>query len=127
MRMRYQWKGPKNPKGQVTFGVVVMLAGVALYVFQNDILHEHSVTDNTIILLLIGLGFAFFTIGTVRYLKALEAEAKKEIERAEQEKAYDELTERTEKEKKRGELDAMLAAGLISRDEYDCAVKKYEE
>lgn len=126
MRMRYQWKGPKSPKGQVTLGVVVMLAGVALYVFQNDILHEHSTTDNTI-LLLIGMGFVFFTIGALRYLKALEAEAKKEVERAEQEKAYDELTARTEKEKKREELDAMLSAGLISRDEYDCAVKKYKE
>lgn len=127
MRMRYQWKGPKSPKGQVTLGVVVMLAGVALYVFQNDILHEHSTTDNTILLLLIGMGFVFFTIGALRYLKALEAEAKKEVERAEQEKAYDELTARTEKEKKREELDAMLSAGLISRDEYDCAVKKYKE
>ena len=127
MRMRYQWKGPKNPKGQVTFGVVVMLAGVALYVFQNDILHEHSMTDNAIILLLIGMGFGYFTAGALRYLKALEAEAKKEIEKAEQEKAYDELTARTENEKKREELSAMLSAGLISRDEYDCAVKKYKE
>lgn len=127
MRMRYQWKGPKNPKGQVSFGVIVMLFGVALYVFQNDVLHEHSVTDNTIILLLIGMGFVYFTIGALRYLKTLEAEAKKEIERAEQERAYDELTARTEKEKKREELTAMLSAGLISRDEYDCAMKKYKE
>lgn len=127
MRMRYQWKGPKNPKGQVTFGVVVMLAGVALYVLKNDILHEHSMTDNAVILLLIGMGFGYFTAGALRYLKALEAEAKKEIEKAEQEKAYDELTARTEKEKKREELDAMLSAGLISRDEYDCAMKKYKE
>ena len=81
MRMRYQWKGPKSPKGQVTFGVVVMLFGVALYVFQNDILHEHSMTDNAIILLLIGMGFGYFTAGALRYLKALEAEAKKEIEK----------------------------------------------
>ena len=127
MRMRYQWKGPKNPKGQVTFGVAVMLFGVALYVFQNDILHEHSMTDNAIILLLIGMGFGYFTAGALRYLKALEADAKAEIEKAEQERAYDELTARTENEKKREELDAMLSAGLISRDEYDCAMKKYRE
>ena len=127
MRMRYQWKGPKNPKGQVTFGVAVMLFGVALYVFQNDILHEHSMTDNAIILLLIGMGFGYFTAGALRYLKALEADAKAEIEKAEQERAYDELTARTENEKKREELDAMLSAGLISRDEYDCAMKKYKE
>ena len=127
MASRFEWKNAKNPKKTVTFGVVVMLAGVALYVFQNDILHEHSTTDNAIILLLIGLGFGFFTAGALRYLKALEAEAKAEIERAEQEKAYDELTERTENEKKREELDAMLSAGLISRDEYDCAMKKYKE
>ena len=127
MRMRYQWKEPKSPKGQVTFGVVVMLFGVALYVFQNDILHEHSTTDNAIILLLIGMGFGYFTAGALRYLKALEADAKAEIERAEQERAYDELTARTENEKKREELDVMLSAGLISRDEYDCAMKKYKE
>ena len=127
MRMRYQWKGPKNPKGQVTFGVAVMLFGVALYVFQNDILHEHSMTDNAIILLLIGMGFGYFTAGALRYLKALEADAKAEIEKAEQERAYDELTARTENEKKREELDAMFSAGLISRDEYDCAMKKYRE
>ena len=127
MRMRYQWKGPKSPKGQVTFGVIVMLLGVALYIFQNDVLHEHSTTDNAIILALIGMGFGFFTAGALRYLKALEAEAKKEVERTEQEKAFDELTARTEKEKKREELDAMLSAGLISRDEYDCAMKKYKE
>ena len=127
MRMRYQWKGPKSPKGQVTFGVVVMLFGVALYVFQNDILHEHSTTDNAIILLLIGMGFGYFTAGALRYLKALEADAKAEVEKAEQEKAYDELAARTEKEKKREELEAMLSAGLISRDEYDCAIKKYKE
>ena len=127
MRMRYRWKGPKNPKGQVTFGVAVMLFGVALYVFQNDILHEHSMTDNAIILLLIGMGFGYFTAGALRYLKALEADAKAEIEKAEQERAYDELTARTENEKKREELGAMLDAGLISRDEYDCAMKKYKE
>lgn len=127
MTSRFQWKSSKNPKKQITLGVAIMLAGVALYVFQNDVLHEHSVTDNAIILLLIGMGFGFFTAGALRYLKALEAEAKKEVERAEQEKAYDELTARTEKEKKRGELDAMLSAGLISRDEYDCAMKKYKE
>lgn len=127
MRMRYQWKGPKNPKGQVTFGVAVMLAGVALYVIQNEVFHENSKTDNAIILLLIGMGFVYFTVGALRYLKALEADAKKEIEKAEQERAYDELTARTEKEKKREELDAMLSAGLISRDEYDCAMKKYKE
>ena len=127
MRMRYQWKGPKSPKGQVTFGVIVMMFGVALYVMQNDIFHEHSMTDNAVILLLIGMGFGYFTAGALRYLKALEAEAKKEIEKAEQEKAYDELTARTENEKKREELGAMLDAGLISRDEYDCAMKKYKE
>ena len=127
MRMRYQWKGPKNPKGQVTFGVAIMLAGVALYVVQNDVFYEHSMTDNAIILLLIGMGFGYFTAGALRYLKALEADAKAEIEKAEQEKAYDELTERTENEKKREELSAMLDAGLISRDEYDCAMKKYKE
>lgn len=127
MTSRFQWKNSKNPSGQVKLGVVVMLAGVALYVLQNDVLHQRSMADNAIILLLIGLGFVFFTIGAVRYLKGLEAEAKKEIEKAEQERAYDELTARTENEKKRGELDAMLAAGLISRDEYDCAAKKYKE
>lgn len=127
MRMRYQWNGPKSPKGQVTFGVVVMLAGVALYVLKNEVLHQRSIADNAIILLLIGMGFGYFTAGALRYLKALEAEAKKEIEKAEQEKAYDELTARTENEKKREELDAMLSAGLISRDEYDCAMKKYKE
>ena len=127
MKMRYRWNGPKNPKGQVIFGIVVMLFGVALYVMQNDVFHEHSTTDNAIILALIGLGFGFFTAGALRYLKALEAEAKKEVERAEQEKAYDELTARTENEKKREELTAMLSAGLISRDEYDCAMKKYKE
>ena len=127
MKMRYRWNGPKNPKGQVTFGVVIMLAGVALYVIQNDVFHAHSVTDNVIILALIGAGFGFFTAGALRYLKALEAEAKREVELAEQEKAYDELTARTENEKKREELDVMLSAGLISRDEYDCAVKKYKE
>ena len=127
MKMRYQWKGPKNPKGQITVGVVLMMLGVTLYVIQNDVFHEHSLTDNAIILMLIGLGFGFFTAGALRYLKALEAEAKKEVERAEQEKAYDELTARTEKEKKREELGAMLSAGLISRDEYDCAMKKYKE
>ena len=127
MRMRYQWNGPKSPKGQVTFGVAIMLAGVALYVVQNDVFHEHSTTDNAIILLLIAMGFVFFTIGALRYLKALEADAKAEIEKAEQEKAYDELTARTENEKKREELSAMLDAGLISRDEYDCAMKKYKE
>ena len=127
MTNRFRGSGPKSPKKQITFGVVVMLAGVALYVFQNDILHEHSVTDNAIILLLIGMGFGYFTAGALRYLKALEADAKKEIEKAEQEKAYDELTARTENEKKREELSAMLSAGLISRDEYDCAMKKYKE
>ena len=127
MTSRFQWKNAKNPKKQVTLGVVIMLAGVALYVFQNDVLHEHSVTDNAIILFLIGAGFGIFTAGTVRYLKALEAEAKKEVERAELERAYDELTARTENEKKRGELNAMLSAGLIGRDEYDCAMKKYKE
>ena len=127
MTSRFQWKSAKNPKKQITLGVVIMLAGVALYVIQNDVFHEHSMTDNTIILLLISAGFGFFTAGALRYLKALEAEAKKEVERAEQEKAYDELTARTENEKKREELDAMLSAGLISRDEYDCAMKKYKE
>ena len=127
MTNRFRGSGPKSPKGQVTFGVVVMLFGVALYVFQNDILHEHSTTDNAIILLLIGMGFGYFTAGALRYLKALEAEAKAEVEKAEQEKAYDELAARTEKEKKREELEAMLSAGLISRDEYDCAIKKYKE
>lgn len=127
MRMRYQWKGPKNPKGQVTFGVVVMLLGVALYVLKNEVLHQRSMADNAVILLLIGMGFGYFTAGALRYLKALEAEAKQEIEKAEQEKAYDELTTRTENEKKREELNALLSAGLISRDEYDCAMKKYKE
>ena len=127
MTSRFEWKNSKNPKKQITLGVVIMLAGVALYVFQNDVLHEHSTTDNAIILALIGAGFGFFTAGALRYLKALEAEAKKEIEKAEQEKAYDELTARTENEKKREELSAMLSAGLISRDEYDCAMKKYKE
>ena len=127
MRMRYQWKGPKNPSGQVKFGVGIMLAGVALYVVQNDVFRGHSTAGNAIILTLIGMGFVFFTLGTVRYLKGLEAEAKREIEKAEQERAYDELSERTEKQKKREELDTMLSAGLISRDEYDCAMKKYKE
>ena len=127
MTSRFQWKNAKNPKKQVTLGVVIMLAGVALYVIQNDVFHEHSTTDNAIILLLIGMGFGYFTAGALRYLKALEADAKAEIEKAEQEKAYDELTERTENEKKREELSAMLDAGLISRDEYDCAMKKYKE
>lgn len=127
MRTRYQWNGPKNPAGQVKFGVIIMLLGVALYVVQNEVLHQHSAAGSAIILLLIGLGFGFFTAGTVRYLKRLEAEAKKEIEKAEQEKAYDELIARTDKQKKREDLDALLSAGLISRDEYDCAKKKYKE
>ena len=127
MTSRFQWKNTKNPKKQITFGVVIMLAGVALYVFQNDVLHEHSMTDNAIILFLIGAGFGVFTGGTLRYLRALEADAKAEIERVGQEKAYDKLTVHTENEKKRGELDTMLSAGLISRDEYDCAMKKYKE
>lgn len=127
MRTRYQWNGPKNPAGQVKFGVIIMLLGVALYVVQNEVLHQHSAAGSAIILLLIGLGFGFFTAGTVRYLKRLEAEAKKEIEKAEQEKAYDELIARTDKQKKREDLDALLSAGLISRDEYDCARKKYKE
>ena len=127
MTSRFQWKNTKNPKKQVTLGVVIMLAGVVLYVIQDDVFHELSMIDNAIILLLIGMGFVYFTVGALRYLKALEAEAKKEIEKAEQERAYDELTARTEKEKKREELDAMLSAGLISRDEYDCAMKKYKE
>ena len=80
-----------------------------------------------VILLLIGLGFGIFTVGTVRYLKALEVEAKKAVESAEQEKTCAEQGERTEKQKKREELDTMFSAGLISRDEYDCARKKYEE
>ena len=127
MTSRFQWKSSKNPKKQITLGVVIMLAGVALYIFQNDVLHEHSILDNAIILFLIGAGFGFFTAGALRYLKALEAEAKREVELAEQERAYDELKSRTESEKKREELDVMLSAGLISRDEYDCAVKKYKE
>ena len=127
MRMRYQWKGPKNPSGQVKFGVGIMLAGVALYVVQDEVLHRQSNALGALVLLLIGAGFVAFTAGALRYLKALEAEAKKEIERAEQEKAYDELTARTENEKKREELTAMLDAGLISRDEYDCAMKKHKE
>ena len=127
MRARFEWKGPKNPIGLVKLGVGIMLAGVVLYVIRSDVLHAHSVADNAIVLLLIGMGFGYFTAGALRYLKALEAEAKKEVERAEQERAYDELTARTENEKKREELDAMLSAGLISRDEYDCAMKKYKE
>ena len=79
------------------------------------------------LLLLIGLGFGIFTAGSLGYLKGLEAEAKAAAERAEQEKSYEQLSARTEKQKKREELDAMLSAGLISREEYDCAYKKYEE
>ena len=127
MTSRIQWKNSKNPKGQITFGVVIMLAGVVLYILQDEVLHRHSPAGGAIVLLLIGAGFVAFTAGALRYLKALEAEAKAEIERAEQEKAYDELTARTENEKKREELSAMLSAGLISRDEYDCAMKKYKE
>ena len=59
--------------------------------------------------------------------ETLEVEAKKAVESAEQEKTCAEQGERTEKQKKREELHTMLSAGLISRDEYDCARKKYEE
>ena len=127
MTNRFRGSEPKNPIGLVRLGVGIMLAGVVLYVIRSDVFHAHSVADNAIVLLLIGMGFGYFTAGALRYLKALEAEAKAEVERAEQEKAYDELTERTENEKKREELSAMLDAGLISRDEYDCAMKKYKE
>lgn len=127
MTNRYQWNGRKNPSGQVKVGVVIMLAGVALYVVQTEVLHRSSMAVSAVVMLLIGAGFGYFTAGALRYLKALEAEAKKEIERTEQEKAYDELTARTESEKKREELSAMLSAGLISHDEYDCAMKKYKE
>ena len=127
MTNRYQWKGRKNPSGQVKVGVVIMLVGVALYVAQDEVFHQQSVAVSAVVMLLIGAGFGYFTAGSLRYLKVLEAEAKKEIERAEQERAYDELMARTENEKKREELDTMLSAGLISRDEYDCAMKKYRE
>lgn len=127
MTNRYQWNGRKNPSGQVKVGVVIMLAGVALYVVQTEVLHRSSMAVSAVVMLLIGAGFGYFTAGALRYLKSLEADAKAEVEKAEQEKAYDELAARTEKEKKREELEAMLSAGLISRDEYDCAIKKYKE
>ena len=127
MTNRFRGSGPKSPIGLVKRGVAVMLAGVALYVVQDEVLHRQSNALGALVLLLIGAGFVAFTAGALRYLKALEADAKAEIERAEQEKAYDEMTERTESEKKREELTAMLSAGLISRDEYDCAMKKHKE
>ena len=94
---------------------------------RGNIVLDLGKGGSAVILLLIGLGFGIFTVGTVRYLKALEVEAKKAVESAEQEKTCAEQGERTEKQKKREELDTMFSAGLISRDEYDCARKKYEE
>ena len=128
MKTRYQRNGPKTPKAVVRLGIVLMLLGVALYLYlTSGIGGGLGKGGSAVILLLIGLGFGIFTVGTVRYLKALEVEAKKAVESAEQEKACAEQGERTEKQKKREELDTMFSAGLISRDEYDCARKKYEE
>ena len=128
MKTRYQRNGPKTPKAVVRLGIVLMLLGVALYLYlTSGIGGGLGKGGSAVILLLIGLGFGIFTVGTVRYLKALEVEAKKAVESAEQEKTCAEQGERTEKQKKREELDTMHSAGLISRDEYDCARKKYEE
>ena len=128
MKTRYQRNGPKTPKAVVRLGIVLMLLGVALYLYlTSGIGGGLGKGGSAVILLLIGLGFGIFTVGTVRYLKALEVEAKKAVESAEQETTCAEQGERTEKQKKREELDTMLSAGLISRDEYDCARKKYEE
>ena len=128
MKTRYQRNGPKTPKAVVRLGIVLMLLGVALYLYlTSGIGGGLGKGGSAVILLLIGLGFGIFTVGTVRYLKALEVEAKKAVESAEQEKTCAEQGKRTEKQKKREELDTMLSAGLISRDEYDCARKKYEE
>lgn len=127
MSVHGQGNGSKAPKSLVRLGIVVMLLGVAPYLFFTANGHSVDGVRSVLILLLIAIGFVVFTLGTVRYFKALEAEAKRAIEQAEQEKAYGERSERTEKQKKREELDAMLAAGLIRRDEYDCARKKYEE
>ena len=127
MKTRYQRNGPKTPKAVVRLGIVLMLLGVALYLYLTSGIGGGLDKGGSAVILLLGLGFAIFTVGTVRYLKALEVEAKKAVESAEQEKACAEQGERTEKQKKREELDTMLSAGLISRDEYDCARKKYEE
>ena len=128
MKTRYQRNDPKTPKAVVRLGIVLMLLGVALYLYlTSGIGGGLGKGGSAVILLLIGLGFGIFTVGTVRYLKALEVEAKKAVESAEQEKTCAEQGERTVKQKKREELDTMFSAGLISRDEYDCARKKYEE
>ena len=81
MKTRYQRNGPKTPKAVVRLGIVLMLLGVALYLYlTSGIGGGLSKGGSAVILLLIGLGFGIFTVGTVRYLKALEVEAKSHIE-----------------------------------------------